>query len=75
MLKSSFELDFSSNNQIYFDLLIEEDFNFKNKDINVDINLNNLINIEIQATSVLELKIATNAIIKSLEVITKTLDL
>lgn len=75
MLKSSFLLDFNKNNSLYFKLLQEEDYDFKTKDIKIKLdNTNEGISAVIYANSVLELKIGTSAFIKSLEIITKTLE-
>lgn len=68
--------DFGDLNKFYFDLLSEEDFDFKTKNINIGVfnNNDNNLEVEISCGSVLELKIATSALIKSLEVIGKTLE-
>ena len=72
---NSFHLDFEKNNSIYFKLLKEEDFDFKTKEINIEINENkDGIHANIDASSVMELKIGNSAFIKSLEIITKTLN-
>ena len=71
---SKFLLDVKENNDIYFSLLSEEDFDFKTKKIKIDVSKeNDAVAVRIDANSVLDLKIATNALIKSLEVIDKTL--
>lgn len=75
MLFTSFDLDFGSKNQIYFDLLNEEDFDFKTKKIKIKVSLDKTILILIETESILNLKIANSAVIKSLEIIEKTLNL
>jgi len=75
---STFNLEFSSNEvqEIYFKLLIEENFDFKSKNIGINFNNNNsFIEVLMSGNSVLDLKIATNALIKTLEVIEKTLNI
>ena len=74
-LKSSFCFDFGNLNENYYKLLTEEDFDFKNKDIKLSINLTNSLDVELDVGSVLDLKIATSALIKSLEIIDKTLNI
>ena len=72
---SNYSFDFGSNNKLYLDLLSEEDFDFKTKDINIEVSENNnKVEVSLICDSVLDLKIGTNALIKSLEVITKTLE-
>lgn len=74
-LISSFDLDFKEDNETYYKLLKEEDFDFKTKNINISIDKTSKDNIkvEIMCDSVIDLKIANSALIKSLEVINKTL--
>lgn len=59
----------------YRDLLLEEDFSFKNKDIKVEIlNINkenSEMDINVLTNSVLDTKIGVNALLKSLEIINK----
>jgi len=77
-LVNNFILDFENLevNKVYFDLLKEEDFIFKTKDIFVNINFReNKIFLEIVAGSILDLKIGNSAVIKSLEIIDKTLEI
>ena len=71
--QSNLELDFGKLNKIYFDLLSNEDFDFKTKNINININKldSGKINIFFESSSVIDLKIASNAIIKSIEIINK----
>jgi len=73
-LRSSFVFDFGELNQAYYKLLIEEDFDFKTKKISLNINLTDSLEIELNVGSILDMKIATNALIKSLEIIDKTLN-
>jgi hypothetical protein len=73
---SEFTFNFGEQTKTYFKLLEEEDFDFKTKDINFYFNLDSdKINVKIDAKSILELKIGTTALIKTLEVIEKTLNL
>jgi len=73
---SDLVLDFKDKNELYFNLLLEEDFNFKTKNINIDfLMLNDKINVKFMVNNILDLKIAMNAIIKSLEIIDKTLNI
>lgn len=74
-IKTSFELDFGDLNDFYYTLLSEEDFDFKTKEIGLNISKDNYLGVEISCQSVLELKIANNALIKSLETIGKTLNI
>lgn len=72
---SRFSLDLGEQAQIYFNLLSEEDFDFKTKDIKVDVTLQDLtVNVEILCSSLIDLKIGTSSVIKSLEIIHKTLE-
>jgi len=77
ILKSDFKLDFKESNNLYFDLLNNEDFDFKTKNININIIRTNSgsIHIFFESSSIIDLKIAVNAVIKSLEIITKTLNI
>ena len=74
-ISTSLCFDFGELNDFYFDLLSEEDFDFKTKDISFEILNKDKLEVNISCESVLELKIATTALIKSLEVIGKTLEL
>lgn len=59
----------------YHKLLLEEDFDFKTKDINININKNSsILEVGVESNSLVDLKIANSAIIKSLEIIEKTLN-
>ncbi len=71
---TEFILDFDKDTQTYYKLLKEEDFDFKTKNININLNFSSdKLNVKITAPSIIELKIGTNAFIKSLEIIQKTL--
>ena len=73
MLKCSFDLDFKKETKFYYKLLKEEDFDFKTKDIKVDMKLlKSKINLDIICKNIIDLKIATNSIINSLNIIDKT---
>jgi len=70
------DLDFEEENNLYYKLLKNEDFDFKTKDIAIIIAQNskdNKIKVEFEVNSVIDLKIASTAVIKSLEIINKTL--
>ncbi|MFW6026280.1 MAG: hypothetical protein ACOC16_00500 [Nanoarchaeota archaeon] len=71
--KSNFYLDFEDSNELYYNLLAQEDFNFRTKNIKINILMKNKIEVEVLCDSIIEFKIAHSAIIKSLEVIDKTL--
>ncbi len=71
---ANFSLDFGNLNKTYYDLLIEEDFDFKTKDIKVDISNEKDLGVSIKANSILDIKIGATALIKSLEIIEKTLN-
>ena len=72
--ETDFKLDFDNQTNLYFDLLKEEDYEFKTKDILIDIKKNlNTLDVNIKCNSVLDMKIGLNAFIKSLEIIEKTL--
>jgi hypothetical protein len=74
-IKTVFKFDFGQLNDFYYNLLCEEDFDFKTKKIDFNIKNDNNLEVEISCQSVLELKIANNALIKSLETIGKTLSI
>lgn len=74
-LESSFSFDFGNLNETYFKLLAEEDFDFKTKNINFDVKFNDKVEVKLVCSNILDLKIATTALIKSLEVIDKTLNI
>ncbi len=71
---STFLLDFGELNDIYYKLLSNEDFEFKTKNIKLNIlKLNSgKIKVKFISDSVIDLKIASNSLIKSLEIIDKT---
>lgn len=71
---SKYSLELGLKVDLYFNLLSDEDFEFKTKNILINISKNNtIIDIDIICTNLLDLKVANSAIIKSLEIITKTL--
>lgn len=72
-IESKFSFDFGKQNEFYYKLLKEEDFDFKTKNININLILNKQLECILSVESVLDLKIGVNALIKSLEVIGKTL--
>lgn len=72
-LVSNFFLDFGKDDEFYFKLLLEEDFDFKGKSISVVVTNDDGLVVRLECDSVLDLKIATNAVIKSLETIDKSL--
>ena len=74
IFKSDFKLDFNKLNNLYFNLLSNEDFDFKTKNINIIIKKldSGIIHIFFESNSVIDLKIAVNAIIKSIEIINKS---
>ena len=74
-ISSKHVLNLGSNTELYFKLLSEEDYDFKTKKIEFDIQKNDdSIIVNILAGSILDLKIADSAFIRSLEVIDKTLN-
>ena len=67
-------MDFGDKVDLYFSLLLDENFDFKTKNILVNLEKqNNSIIINIICESLLDIKIANSAIIRSLEIIEKTL--
>ena len=75
-LNSNYFFEFGDQNSTYYKLLCAEDFDFKTKDIVINIKLEDsrvLVNIDVSC--ILDLKIATTALIKSLEIIDKTLNI
>ncbi len=73
-LESNLEFDFGSDSRMYFDLLSNEDFEFKTKSIDINIEFeDNKIKVGFITDSVIDFKIASNSVIKSLEIIDKTL--
>lgn len=75
-ITSIFFLNFDKTCDFYYDLLLEEDFEFKTKNISIDIEKvnNSEIKVSILTKSVIDMKIAVNAFMKSVEVIDKTLN-
>lgn len=73
-LESSISLNFGDLNNLYYNLLIEEDFDFKTKNIflNIEKTINGIL-VKITTESILDLKIGSTALIKSLEIIEKTI--
>lgn len=66
--------DFENNNDLFCKLLSEEDFDFKNKNIQIDVSLTGKgVFVKISGSSILDLKIANSSLVKSLEIIQKTL--
>ena len=73
--RATHSFDFGSYNNAYAALLKEEDFEFKTKSISLDIDQTEEgVRADISCNSVVELKIATTALIKSLETIQQTLE-
>jgi hypothetical protein len=73
-VKTNLILD-TKDSDLFYSLLSEEDFDFKTKDILISISREkDLILANIECSSILDLKIATNALVKSLEVINKSLE-
>ena len=71
---SNFILDFGKKNELFYSLLKEEDYDFRSKNILIKIDLVEKINVSIKCGSILDLKIATNAFVKSLQIIEGTLE-
>jgi hypothetical protein len=72
MISVDYSLDFGDLNDFYYSLLVEEDFDFRGRDIKILISKNKNIDLRIEVSSILDLKIASSALIKSLEIIEKT---
>jgi len=71
---SEFKFDFKDDNELFFKLISEEDFDFKNKDISIDIEFSgDFLKVIIFTNSLLDFKIAISSLIKSFEVIEKSL--
>lgn len=75
-LNSVFFLNFDDATEMYYKLLLEEDFDFKTKDIKIDVEKisKSEVKVSIFAKSVIDMKIAVSAFMKSVEVIDKTLN-
>jgi hypothetical protein len=71
---SEFFFDFSDENSYFYDLLLEEDFDFNNREISIDFFLIDSLKVVVQADSFLNLKIGVSSLMKSVEIIKKTLD-
>ena len=75
-LSTRYNLDLGNQKHLYAQLLQEEDFDFKTKDVKVTIlEEDSSLIIDVEANSLLELKIGTSAVMKSLEIISKTLEI
>ncbi len=74
LISATFSFNFGDLNDFYFKLLKEEDFDFKSKQILINIENNRKLDIGVECSNVLDLKIVTNALIKSIETINKTLN-
>lgn len=75
-LSTVYELDFGNKSSFFVELLKEEDFDFKTKSVVVNVSLKySKVFIEVFADSLLELKVGTSSVMKSLEIISKTLAL
>ena len=74
-ITSNFSLETKDLTEKYYSLLSEEDFDFKTKNISIDVKKASAasLKININCDSVMDLKIGSNALIKSLEIIDKTL--
>ena len=73
---SNFSLDFKEEVEKYFSLLSNEDFDFKSKNILIKIiKKDTKVELYLECDSILDLKIATSSILRSLEVIKKTLEI
>ncbi|MEC8220867.1 MAG: hypothetical protein VX028_02240 [Nanoarchaeota archaeon] len=71
-----YSLNLGKNLQTYYSLLIEEDFDFKTKNIVVSISKDDKsLCITVSCDSLIELKIGTTAVQKSLDIIEKTLSM
>jgi len=71
---SNFFLDFGEEAETYFSLLSNEDFDFKTKNILVKVTKEGpVVSVRLECDCVLDLKIASSSIIRSLEVIKKTI--
>lgn len=66
--------DFDREAENYASLLREEDFDFRNKKIEIEVKqFDSKVEIALSTNSILEFKIGVSALTKSLEVISKTL--
>lgn len=76
IIENSFKLENLKDLEFYFKLLKEEDFDFRNKNINILIlkEKKDLV-VKIKAESFLDIKIGFSAVLKSLEIIYKSLNI
>lgn len=74
-LSTVYNLNLGKQSAFYAELLREEDFDFKTKKIEVEILEEEFcVVVKVKANSLLELKVGTSAVMKSLEIISKTLE-
>ena len=74
ILKTNFNLDFEKNTDVFYRLLKEEDFSFSNRSINIEVKkVGKNVDLNLEADSILNLKIGLNSIMNSLEIIDKTI--
>ena len=64
------------DSSLYYDVLKEEDFNFNNKSISVEVmkGEKGLLSIKVLAGNLLDIKIGINAVLNSLIVMDKSLN-
>ena len=74
-LQNTFTLNLEKDKvHLYSKILSEEDFEFGNKNINVEVSCEGeILKIEVFASTIHELKIGVSSVIKSLEVVEKTI--
>lgn len=71
-----FKLNFGDKTDIYYKVLKEEDFDFKTKNIKINISKeSNDIVINCIVDNFIEFKIASNAVMNSIEIINKTINI
>lgn len=71
---TEYSLSLGDNLHNFYSLLKEEDFDFKTKNIQITISKSDdLLFIKIECNSIIDLKIGTTAVQKSLDIIDKTL--
>ncbi len=74
-VKTNLILD-TIHSDLFYSLLSQEDFDFKTKEISIIISKDgDKVLADIKCSSILDLKIATTAIVKSLEIINKSLEI
>ncbi len=72
--KIVYELKLGELLPTYYNLLKEEDFNFKTKEIKIELEKSlDMLYIRVNSNSLIDLKIGSSAVQKSLEIIEKTL--